>query len=814
MEPNYSLGRFTLRVAERQLLDNGVSVPLGGRAFEVLTALVEFGGKLVTKEQLFERAWPGVVVEENNLQVQVSTLRKVLGQGAISTVSGQGYRLTLEVAEVGHGAIPSPAPRKHNLPKPLTGFIGHEQDLVSCSQLLEQTRLLTLIGIGGCGKTRFAIQLAEQVLPTFRDGVWFVDLAPVTETTHVPFTVATRLRIHEVPDVPLEETLSDQLANQQLLLILDNCEHLLERCAQLAQRLLEAVPNLRILATSRESLGVAGEQIVTVRSLIAPPPAADKDVELLANSEAVRLFVERARLSLPTFALNAEIGPGVADICRRLDGIPLAIELAAARVSVLSVEQIRLRLNERFSLLVGGARALPRHRTLAAVMQWSYEHLAPRERQLVRRLSVFAGGWTLDAAMAMAGTPADQTDVPTLLSGLIDKSLVEVERHGNGEPRYRMLETVRQYMIDRLEEVGETGLARTRHLHFFLNLAEALHEREYAGKASGSVVPRLDHEVDNILAAHASCDIVEGGAELGLRLVNAALMYWVERRYRTGLPAAEQDPLSLGCRLSTEALARPSAHARTMYRCRALYGFSYLLFLLRRFDEAEQCLVESTSIARELGDYKILSSRVGTRIEFHDLRNDLGSAKSCAEEALLIAHQSGDPRSIAGALLSLGEVSTAQGAMAEAVSYLSQSVALARETHPPITIAIGLVELAWALMWHGTQDRAADALREALDAIQKSKDQRRSATFLIAVGGLAALRKDDHNAARFCGAAQSRGFDPTIVWQQGARLAQLITMLKQSMGDTIYENIEEAGRELEFEEALAEAGAWLDDLSD
>ncbi|OGA21203.1 MAG: hypothetical protein A3H34_01385 [Betaproteobacteria bacterium RIFCSPLOWO2_02_FULL_67_19] len=799
-------------MGERQLLDNGDVVPLGGRAFEVLTALVEYSGKLVTKEQLFERAWPGVVVEENNLQVQISTLRKVLGQGAIATVSGQGYRLVLEATEIGPGAIPAPAPRKHNLPKPLTGFIGHEQDLGSCAQLLEQTRLLTLIGIGGCGKTRFAIQLAEQVLPAFRDGVWFVDLAPVAEATHVPFTVATRLRIREVPDIPLEETLSDQLANQHLLLILDNCEHLLESCAQLAQRLLQAAPNLRILATSRESLGVAGEQIVTVRSLNAPQFSADHDIDLLSTCEAVRLFVGRARLSLPTFALNSEIGPGVADICRRLDGIPLAIELAAARVAVLSVEQIRSRLNERFSLLVGGARALPRHRTLAAVMQWSYEHLASRERQLVRRLSVFAGGWTLDAATAMAGSPVDQGDVLTLLSGLIDKSLVEVERHGDGEPHYRMLETVRQYMFDRLEEVGETSMARTRHLQFFLDLAEAIHQSEFSGNSPGSFVPRLSRELDNILAAHSWCDVVEGGSELGLRLVNAVQRYWVERRHKIGLPPAEQDPLSLGYRLVVEALARPGAQARTEHRCRALYGLSSLAFVMRRHAEAEAHLVESMAIARELGDNKILAARTGILTMFYRFRKDFVSAKSYAEETLSLARQSEDKRTIAIAYLRLGEVSVSQNAMAEADSYLAQSVAFARESCPPIDLASILVEQASAIIWQGAHERAIAALREARPTIDAAKDKVRSIQFLTAIAALAALRKNSVQAARFCGAVQVHAVLAWISPDEEMRLAQLITSLKHTLGEADYAAAEAAGSELQFQEVLAEAGAWLDNL--
>lgn len=810
MALNYQLGRFTLRATERQLLADGAEIPLGGRAFDVLVALVGRAGKLVTKEELFEHAWPGVVVEENNLQVQISTLRKVLGQAAIATVPGRGYRLTLEVSADGPGATPSPAVHKHNLPQPLSNFIGHEHDLADCAQLLERTRLLTLTGIGGCGKTRFAIKLAEQVLSAFRDGAWFVDLAPVAEATHVPFAVATRLGIREVPDIALEETLSAQLADRQLLLILDNCEHLLERCAQLARRLLEGAPDLRILATSRESLGVAGEQIVSIRSLFLPPPSADHDIEFLTQCEAVRLFVERARLGMPSFALTAESAPSVADICRRLDGIPLAIELAAARVTVLSVDQIRLRLNDRFRLLVGGARALARHRTLEAVMQWSYEHLAPKERQLIRRLSVFAGGWTLDAATAMAGAPSEQPDVPTLLGGLVDKSLVAVDRDGANEPRYHMLETVRQYMIDRLEEVGESSLARTRHLHFFLDLAEAVDENEHVSHALGSHVPRLDRELDNVLAAHAWCDIVEGGAELGLRLMNTVQMYWVERRYRMGLPPAEQDPIALGYRLTMEALARPGAQARTMNRCSALFGLSQLSSLMRHYDEAEAHMAESTAIARELGDNRMLAAGLGVQAVFYRLREDFVSARSCADEMLAIARQSEDKRSIAIALLKLGEVSMAQGAMADAESHLAQSVAVARESFSQIVVASILVELAWAMIWQGDQEKVAAALREARPAIDGAKDKVRGITYLIAVAGLAVLRKDYEHAARLCSAAGAHAVQAWISPEEEARLAQSIATLKQEMDEAVYDAIEAAGRELGYQEALDEAGAWLD----
>lgn len=810
MGQDYSLGRFILRVSERQLLDEGATVPLGGRAFEVLTTLAENPGKLVTKEQLFRRAWPDVVVEENNLQVQISTLRKALGQGAIATVFGQGYRLTLPVANIAPDAVALQEVRRHNLPQPLTGFIGHEQDLISCAELLRDARLLTLTGIGGCGKTRFAIRLGEQVLPTFPDGVWFVDLAPVADVMHVPFTVATGLQVKEVADTPLEETLSDYLTNQRLLLILDNCEHLLGACAQLAQRFLESAPGLKILATSRESLGVAGEQIVTVRSLTAPPSSADHDIELLSRSEAVRLFVERARLNMPTFALTADVGPAVADICRRLDGIPLAIELAAARAGVLSVEQIRSRLNDRFRLLVGGTRALPRHRTLGAVLQWSYEHLPAKERQLVRRLSVFVGGWPLDAASAMLETSTDQDDALTLLSGLVDKSLVEVERPHNGAPRYRMLETVRQYMLDRLEEVGETSMARTRHLNFLVDLAEAIWSSEYTGSSLGSMVPRLEPEIDNILAAHAWCDNVEGGAELGLRLVNNVSMYWVDRGDAFGLRPTDQDPLLLGHRLVTEALARRGAQARTMYRCRALYGLSFLLYLLGRFDEAETQLIESTAIARELSDLAILSSRVGTRTSFYLRRGDYAAARSCGEEALRIANQSLNRRYVAGALHVLGDVAIAQGAMTDAISYLNEGVAIARDEHPLITVAGFSVSLAWALTRHGKSKEAVRLVSEALPAILGSRARRRCADLLIVASGLAADLLDFDRAARFLGAAHADGFEPEMrLVEQRNRLDFLDSTLRSHMGNRAFESSESAGRDLAFADALEEVHLWL-----
>src|SRR5467141_3501702 len=510
----YRFGGFELQPNQRRLLEDGRPVVLGDRAFDVLLALVERAGRLVPKDELLDLVWPGLVVEENNLQVQVSALRKILGAAAIATSAGRGYRFTLELMPDGESSS-SPVAKRHNLPQQLTSFIGHEDELDEYAALLGQTRLLTLTGIGGCGKTRLAIKLAERVLQSFPDGVWYVDLAPLLDAERVALTVATTLGIREEKDRPIVDTLCGRLAGQRTLLVLDNCEHLTAACAALVQRLISATPGVRVLAASREGLGVPDERAVTVRSLEA--------------GEAARLFVERAQLSLPKFSLADDTADAVAEICRRLDGIPLAIELAAARVKILSVEEIRARLDDRFRLLTGGSRAaLARQQTLLATIQWSYDHLAPDQRQLLRRLSVFVGGWTLGGAVRVAGEQLDEYAVLDLLGRLVDQSLVTTHRVEGGTTRYSMLETVRQYAHDRLNEAGEGEATRNRHLEFYVALAEEA-QPELVGRDQSAWFARLDPERENFLAAHGWCDRAEGLAELGLRLVFPLKMYLLHR---------------------------------------------------------------------------------------------------------------------------------------------------------------------------------------------------------------------------------------------------------------------------------------------
>jgi len=435
----YRFGPFELQPNQRRLLNDGHPVELGHRAFDVLSVLVERAGQLVTKDQLLGLVWPGVVVEENNLQVQVSTLRKILGTTAIATTAGRGYCFTLELTP-GSESSSLPVTPRHNLPSQLTSFIGHDDDLEEYAALLEQTRLLTLTGIGGCGKTRLAVELAKRVLQSFPDGAWYVDLASLLDAERVALTVATLLGIREENDRQMVDTLCDRLASKHMLLVLDNCEHLVAACAALVQRVIGAASGVRVLAASREGLSVAGERTVTVRSLSFPPPGSKLDPRALDACEAVRLFVERARLLVPKFSLGDDSRDAVAEICRRLDGIPLAVELAAARVKMLTVEEIRARLDDRFRLLTGGSKtAMARQQTLLATIQWSYDHLAPDQQQLLQRLSVFVGGWTLASATRVAGEQLDEYAVLDVLTRLVEQSLVTTNRVERGTTRYTML---------------------------------------------------------------------------------------------------------------------------------------------------------------------------------------------------------------------------------------------------------------------------------------------------------------------------------------------------------------------------------------
>ena len=498
-------------------------------------------------------------------------------------------------------ALATGAHHPHNLPLQLTSFIGREKQIAEVSNLLKNHRLLTLTGSGGTGKTRLALQAAGELLDAFPDGAWLVELAPLADPDGVPQAVAAALGLQKSSEISYQAMLLNYLQKKHLLLVLDNCEHLLEACASLAHELLMHCPAVTLLATSREALGSAGETAYRVPSLAAPDPAALQPDEL-AHIEAVRLFAERAAAILPNFQLTPESLPHAARICHRLDGIPLAIELAAARVGVLSVEQIAARLDDRFRLLTGGARtALPRQRTLRASIDWSYSLLPETERNLLQRLSVFSGGWTLAAVeqvCVMNGT--ESWEILDGLASLVNKSLVTADHRPGGETHYRMLETIRQYAQEYLEGTGQDAPVRDAHLAYFLALAEES-EALLRSPRIEDALDRLDLELDNLRSALNWALGAENrtGAEQAARMVCALTYFWDARAMFFEAIVWLERALPL---LSEEDPARAELRAKACFTLGYLYGYT-------RIDQVKARLniEESVRLYRRLGNQRGLA---------------------------------------------------------------------------------------------------------------------------------------------------------------------------------------------------------------
>jgi predicted ATPase/DNA-binding SARP family transcriptional activator len=538
---------------------------------------------------------------------------------------------------------------KHNLIAARTSFVGRERELVELKRELGKTWLLILTGAGGCGKTRLALEVAKDVIGAYPDGVWRVDLAGLSELELVPQAVAAALKVREQPSRPLIDTLVDDLKTKQILLILDNCEHLIEAASRLAGTLLETCPRLRILATSREPLGIAGEVRWQVPPLSFPDPQRTPAVEELSGYESTTLFVERARQRDPAFTLTAQNSPTMAKICQKLEGIPLAVELAAARMGVLSADQLAERLEGSIRLLAAGERNQdPRHQTLRRTLDWSYELLSEPEQRLFERLSVFAGGWTLEAAEAVgAGDEIEEEHVLDLLSLLIDKSLVVSELVEEGAPRCRMLEPIKQYAREKLEESREEAeTVKRRHATFFLALAEEA-ELELRGPRQGEWLERLEGEHNNLRAALSW--MLEGREiELVLRLGGALGEFWHLRGH-----------LGEGRRWLEEALAKGTA-VQELVRAKALARAGYIAWEQGDYERSIALSEESLALSREVGDARSAAAALYTLGWAAMFGNELEQASALIEEAVTLQRAAGDTVGVARSLLILGFVANAQ----------------------------------------------------------------------------------------------------------------------------------------------------------
>jgi non-specific serine/threonine protein kinase len=696
----------------------------------------------------------------------------------------------------------------HNLPAQLTNFVGREQELTEIQTLLRRTRLLTLTGPGGSGKTRLALQAAAKATDRFEEGVFFVELAPLFDPGLVILTVAQVFGVPDSGSRPPLEHVQDYLRDRRLLLLLDNCEHLVGACAALADALLRACPHLHVLATSREVLGVAGETVYPVPPLTLPPPgeavSASPDAPLAA-SEAVQLFVTRAAGVLPGFALSERNAPAVAEVCRRLDGMPLALELAAARIRVLAPEQIAARLEDRFRLLTGGSRtALPRHRTLRATLDWSYELLSEPERALFRRLAVFAGGFTLEAAEAVGSPPTasprpapDEPPAATvldLLAQLADKSMVVVEPTAAGPVRYRLLETLRQYGWERLAESGEDAVVRRRHAHFYLAYAEAA-EPELVGPAELACADRLEHEHDNLRAALRW--LAESGeSEAELRLSGALWRFWFIHSH-----------LAEGRQWLEAALARGGA-APAAARARALCALAYIVPAQGDFPGGRAYALESLALYRELGDKVRMSDVLGVLGMTALFAGDFEHARAWATEGLAVSREAGYAHGTGLALGILGGVAQARGDEEQAAALCTEGVAMLAD---PEGAAYVFEALARITHRQGRRARATTLYGECLELYRQTGDRQAIARCLDGLAALAASQGRLERAARLFGAGQAlrEAIGVSLMPPDRVEHDRGVAEARLALGEAAYQAAWAAGRALPLGEAIDEALAPL-----
>jgi predicted ATPase/DNA-binding CsgD family transcriptional regulator len=630
-------------------------------------------------------------------------------------------------------------------PLELTSFVGREREIAELEGLLAgETRLLTLTGPGGSGKTRLALEVATQAVERFEDGVWWVELAPISDPDLLPQAVAQVLHVHEHPGRSLTDAIAHDLRDLDILLVLDNCEHLLEACAGLVEVLLHRCAGLEIVATSREPLGVKGEGNFPVSPLSLPDPGRQQSFEDLAEYEAIRLFVERARDVAPDFGLTEQNADAVARLCRRLDGMPLAVELAAARVRVLSVEQISSRLEESFALLAGGSRtAMPRQRTLGATIDWSYDLLSEKEQALFRNLAVFTGRFGMEAAEAVcSGENLEREGVFDLLTHLVEKSLVLVVER-DGEARYRLLETVRQYGKEKLRETGEAEPVQERHAKYYLAFAEEA-EPELKGERQAEWLGRLERDSGNLRTA-LEWSSEGGNLGLALRLSAALERFWWARGY-----------LSEGRRWLDRSLGGSGA-APASARALALNEAGWLALWQADHAQAVEFLEVSLGSFKELEDERGIATALTNLGHTVLHQDDKDRLRALCGEAEALRGRFVDRWAIAELLIFLGMATLYEGDHRRAVALLEESMASFQDLGDTQRVTICLTYLWMAALEGGDHQRTAALLEEDFRRLQRLeiKPQIQIYDGLMGLAVVAAITGRSARATRLCGAAET-----------------------------------------------------------
>jgi non-specific serine/threonine protein kinase len=703
-------------------------------------------------------------------------------------------RAALEAVQSDPSIAPPAPAAAHNLPSQLTRFIGREREIAELKPLLAAERLVTLTGTGGAGKTRLALQIAQGLVGDFAHGVWLIELAPLADPDLIPHAIASTVGMRLESSHGVTDSLIVFLRPRRTLLILDNCEHLIAGCAMLVDHILRACPHVCVLATSREALGVAGERAWRVPSLVLPAAKPEVPLDVASKSDAVRFFVDRAQAVASHFTLSPANTSTVVRICQRLDGIPLALELAAARMKLLSLDQISARLDDRFQLLTGGSRtAVPRQQTLRATIEWSYDLLSDEERRLLRRLAVFTGGCSLEAAEQVCAADESSGDAAIdLLSHLIDKSLVAVDDE-DGERRYHLLETVRQYARDRLFESGEAAALRNRHLHFFEHLAlEA--EAGLLGPSHILWARRLNTDHDNLRAALEWGLSVSGNTETPLRMVCALWIFWNQRNH-----------FGEGRRWVERALSAAPDSTRSL-RLRALLAAADLSFLSGDYAAArafcdDVLALDDAGPAKDrwpvafasfiLGNLAIADGKATKAIELF-------------ERAVAIARAAGAVHITGLVLIGPMYMAWLAGDYTRARTLIDESVVLLRPCGKWM-LATALWNRSVVLLSQDQAELAAAAGREGVASAHETADTRALTWCLSGLASVAGAQKHLDRAARLWGAAEGLSESigsplPPFVYRTAE---DYLPGIRQALGDERFSAAWTKGRRLTADAAVA-----------